>query len=59
MDVVVLILGFIVGIILEVIYHKLFKVTYFGLESILKELIICLMLGLGLVQCLLGYWEST
>ena len=55
MDVVVLILGVIVGIILEVIYHKLFKVTYFGVDAILKELIICLMLGIGLVQCLLGY----
>ena len=51
MDVVVLILG----IILEVIYHKLFKVTYFGVDVILKELTICLMLGIGLVQCLLGY----
>lgn len=55
MSTITMLLGIIVGIILEVLYHKLFKVTYFSFEAIFKELFVCLAIGVVLMQWLLGY----
>ncbi|WP_180270806.1 hypothetical protein [Sporanaerobium hydrogeniformans] len=54
MGVITLILAAIVGIVVEVLYHKIFKVTYFSGEAILKELFVCFMIGLFVVMGLTG-----
>lgn len=54
MGAITLILAAIVGIGVEVVYHKVFNVTYFSGQAILKELFICFMIGLFVVMGLTG-----
>ena len=44
-----MILMVIFAIILGIAYHKIFDVTYFSGKAIFSEIIVCLMLGGGLI----------
>lgn len=56
MSTLILILSIIVGIILWVIYHQLFHVTYFGSTAIMAELFTCFVIGF-FVDTLYNCWN--
>lgn len=54
MDIVVVILGIIVGLVVWQLYHKLFNVVYFSFKAVLAELFVCVMIGMVIVSILGG-----
>ncbi len=40
----------------EILYHKIFRVTYFGGGAIVKEILICAVIALALAQFTVSIW---
>lgn len=55
MDVLVFIIGTIIGIVVWGLYHKLFKVTYYSFKAIATELVICWLVGVYIAGKIFGW----